>query len=387
MVSERRFNILMLDPHMAGGGQVRYVANLAREFTRAGHRVVIGCKSGSVLVQRAAEADCEALPVLQLRGGLRPRAWSRDVRALLRFIREQRPDLIHVNGSQDHWTAGIANRLAGYPVCLLRTRHNTYTVKDHWPNRLLNREWTDYQIVVCDVVRRELARQRAFDDSRMCSIHNGVDAGLFRPDAAARASARAEFGYAEDDIVLGIAARLVPAKGHEFLLRAVAALGAAHANLRVLVLGQGDLEAPLRQLAGDLGIADRVHWAGFRDDMPRCTQAFDIGVQPSIDCDTSSFSLKEQMAAEKPVVASDYGGLTEILDDGAEGMIVPAGTVEPLTEALKTLCASPERRAAMGVAGRRRVLRDFTVEIVAARTLEAYAEALAVHARRRGGGP
>lgn len=372
---------------MAGGGQVRYVANLAREFTRLGHRVVIGCRPGSVLVQRAREAGCEARDVLELRGGLRPRAWVHDIRAVLRHIREDKPDIIHVSGSQDHWVAGIANRLAPNPVCLLRTRHNTYRVKDHWPNRVLNRKWTDYQIVVCDVVRRDLARQRAFDGARMRSIHNGVDAAAFQPDPAARVLARAEFGYGEHDLVLGIAARLVPAKGHEFLFRAVAGLAGAHPNLRVLVLGQGDLERDLRRLARELGIAERIQWAGFRDDMARCTQAFDIGVQPSIDCDTSSFSLKEQMAAEKPVAASDYGGLTEILDDGVEGFVVPAGTVAPLAEALNTLCADPGRRAAMGAAGRQRVLRDFTVEVFAARTLEAYAEALEIHEGRRGTAP
>ena len=68
--------------------------------------------------------------------------------------------------------------------------------------------------------------------------------------------------------------------------------------------------------------------------MARCTQAFDIGIQPSIDCDTSSFSMKEQMAAEKPVIASDYGGLVEIITDGAEGLVAPTGTVEPLDDLL-----------------------------------------------------
>ena len=381
-MTSKPLDILMTDPHLQGGGQVRYVANLARQLTGMGHSVTLGCKPGSVLVDRAREAGAACHDRFLFRGGLRPYAWLHDLAASRRFIRTRRPDVLHVSGSQDHWICGIANRILGRPVCLVRTRHNTYPVKDHLPNRILNLSWTDYQIVVCNVVRETLARQRAFDAQHMCSIHNGVDADVFRPDADARRRARAEFGYGPEHLVCGIAARLVEAKGHQFLFRAVAQLRAAHPELRVLVLGQGAKEPTLRGLLEECGITDLVRFAGFRDDMAYCTQAFDLGVQPSIDCDTSSFSLKEQMAAQKPVIASDYGGLTEIISDGVEGLVVPAGTIEPLAEAIGALAREPARRAAMGKAGRERVLRDFTVQVFAARTVDAYRRAIEIHHER-----
>ncbi|MDX9975459.1 MAG: glycosyltransferase family 4 protein [FCB group bacterium] len=383
-MNDASLRILITDPHLHGGGQVRYVTNLAAEFVRAGHGVTIGCKPGSVLVDSAAAAHCAASERFALRGGLRPRAWWSDLREAMRVLREEKPDVVHVNGSQDHWLFGLADRMLGRPVCLVRTRHNTYPVRDSLSNRILNRDWTDYQIVVCDVVRKTLAAQSTFDAARMCTIHNGVDVEAFRPDGGMRESARREFGFDEQDIVLGIAARLVAAKGHEFLFRAVAQLQRELPSLRVLALGQGPLEASLKQLAGELGIGSRVVFAGFRNDMARCVQAYDICVQPSIDCDTSSFTMKEAMAAEKPVVASDYGGLTEIIDEGREGFIVPAGTVEPLAEALGRLASDANLRRQMGGAGRRRVLRDFSVEVFANRTLEAYRRAIEMHQRGRG---
>ena len=381
-MNQRPLKILITDPHLRGGGQVRYVANLARELVRLGHQVFIGCKAGSVLVERAQEAGCACHNVFSFRGGVRPRDWWRDLAEARRFIRTQRPDVLHVNGSQDHWVCATANRLAGRPVCVVRTRHNTYRVSNHVPNRVLNRRWTDYEIVVCGLVRDQLSKQPAFDGARMCAIHNGVDAERFRPDPTARQKARAEFGYTDAHVVCGIAARLVPAKGHEFLFRAAARLVKDFPELRILVLGQGDLEPALRDLAQECCGPAAVHFAGFRDDMERCVQALDIGVQPSIDCDTSSFSLKEQMAAEKPVVASDYGGLPEILTDGVEGFVVPTGTVEPLATALRKLIEDPGLRAAMGKAGRGRVLKDFTVEVFAARTREAYGRAIEIHRER-----
>jgi len=381
-VTARRLHILITDPHLRGGGQVRYVSNLARELTRLGHRVSIGCKPDSILAEYAKAAGCAVKNRFIFRGGLRPGCWLADIRETKRFIREEKPDILHVNGSQDHWVLALTNRLMGRPVCVVRTRHNTYRVHDMLPNRVLNRDWTDYQIVVCDAVRKSLGEQRAFDAARMCSIHNGVDTQEFRADGVERAAARAEFGYKDDDLVCGIAARLVPAKGHEYLFRAAALLKKEFPGLRVLVLGRGDLETELVKLAGELGIGEIVRFAGFREDMARCTQAFDIGVQPSVDCDTSSFSLKEQMAEEKPVVCSDYGGLTEILTDGVEGFIVPTRTVEPLAEAMKKLLIDSELRPKMGAAGRQRVLKEFTLEMFAERTVEAYYRALEIHGAR-----
>lgn len=379
----RPLHILITDPHLSGGGQVRYVANLAAQLVRLGHKPVIGCRQGSVLKTAATEAQCAALESFVFRGGLRPAAWKNDLALFRRYITAENPDIVHVSGSQDHWTAAAANATLGRPVCILRTRHNTYNVAKHLPNRILNTRWTDYQIVVCDTVRRDLAKHPAFRPDRLCSIHNGVDAELFSPSPETRAAARAEFGYDSSHTVCGIAARLVEAKGHVYLFRAAAMLKEKIPQLRILCLGQGAKEAELKQFVAELGIDRLIQFGGFRNDMHRCVQAFDIGIQPSVDCDTSSFSLKEQMASEIPVIASDYGGLVEIIDDGVEGFIVPAANIEPLAAAIETLAGDPPRRAAMGKAGRARVRRDFTVEVFAKRTVEAYRHACSLARERR----
>ena len=372
-------HILITDPHSQGGGQVRYVSTLADGLVQRGHSVTIGCRPGSVLVEHAKAAGAVACDTFNFKGGVRPEAWRKDLSEAIRFLKEMRPDIIHVNGSQDHWTLAVANYWLEAPVPLLRTRHNTYVVKDNLPNRLLNRHWTDFQIVVCDKVRRDLAGHPAFYAERLCTIHNGVDAALYAPDPELRQKARAEFDCADTDVVCGIVARLVDAKGHEFLFRAAAQLKEECPQLRILVFGQGVLEKPLRILATELGIAPKVRFLGFRNDMPYCVQAFDICAQPSIDCDTSSFSMKEQMATGIPVIASDYGGLTEIITNGVEGFIVPAGTVAPLAEALKTLVEAPDLRDEMGRAGTKRAKEDFSSDVFVERTLDVYRQVIKQH--------
>lgn len=375
-MSQSPLHILLTDPHTDGGGQVRYVQNLAGELCRMGHRVTIGCRTGSVLVRVARETGSETLNTFQFARGLRPIRWWRDIRAMRDFLARSRPDVVHVNGSQDHWVAAITRALFRPGTCILRTRHNTYSVKKGPINRWLNAGSTARQIAVCEMVRQDLARHPAFDGTRLSAIHNGVDTALYAPDPERRQQMRTAFGYAERDIVFGIAARLVEAKGHTFLFDAAARLAGEIPALRILVLGQGALEARLKEQVRQLGLETKVHFAGFRNDMAQCVHAFDVGVLPSIDCDTSSFSLKEQMAAGLPVIASDYGGLPEIVTDNVEGLVVPNGTVEPLAEAMRTLAASRDTRERMGRAGRERVLREFSLETFAARTVEVYRNAM-----------
>ncbi len=385
-MDDSHLKILIADPHSQGGGQVRYVATLARALTRFSHSVTIACRPGSVLTDAAREADCALLDRFTFRGGLRPRAWGHDLWEAMAFIRRERPHILHVNGSQDHWTFALANRILGCPACLVRTRHNTYKVGGSFPNRLLNRHWTDYQIVVCDAVRRDLAAQRTFDPVRMCTLHNGVDPEKYTANPETRARARAEFGYADENIVCGIVARLVEDKGHQYLFRAVAQMRRDFPELRVLCMGQGVLEPQLRQLAEKLGIADIVRFAGFRNDIPSCLQALDLGVQPSIGCEASPFSVREMMSLEIPMIVSDYGGLRESVSDGVEGLVVRAAEVEPLAAALRRLLSSPEARARMGRMGRRRVMADFSEDVFARRTEQAYRRAMGFHRQRRGRG-
>lgn len=266
---------------------------------------------------------------------------------------------------------------------MVRSRHNTYAVSENWPNRKLNLDWTDYQIAVCKAVFDLRAPRPVFDASRMCVVHNGVDPSLFFPNDDVRGRMRREFGYNESHIVLGIAARLAEAKGHRFLFEAAAQLKGEFPGLRVLVLGQGVLGPHLKRLAYDLGIDTITHFAGFRNDIGDCIQAFDIGVQPSIDCEASSFSVMEQMATEKPIVTSDHGGTKEIVRDGMDGFVVPQGTVAPLADALRKLVVDESLRRRMGISARRRVSDEFTLELLARRTLDAYARALAVHGSRK----
>ncbi len=381
-MDEQPLKILITDPHLQGGGQVRYVTKLARELGRLGHHVTIGCKRGSILEQGATDAGCEAFAQFHYKGGVRPRVWLADIRAVQRFVRDHSPDILHANGSQDHWISGLGNRLSAAKTCVVRTRHNTDRVKEHRLNRWLNCDWTDWQIAVCDAVREIRIAQPVFDPTRMETIHNGVDVDEFVPNPEARQRIRAEFGYTDKHIVVGMAARLNIAKGHRFLFEAAQSIRAHQPKLRLLILGQGEIEDALRADVRERGLDDIVHFAGFRTDIGDCMQAFDIGALPSIATEASSFSLMEQMATRIPMIVSDHGGSKEICRDGEEGFVVPQGQAAPLAKALETLLADQALRERFGAQARARITAEFTLALLAKRTLAAYGRALNTHTTR-----
>ncbi|MCX8065025.1 MAG: glycosyltransferase family 4 protein [Candidatus Hydrogenedentes bacterium] len=376
---KERLRILITDPHLFGGGQITYVCKLSQGLIKRGHEVVVGCKKGSVFVELSKTYGYKVIDEFFFKGGLRIISWLRDISKFKEILKDLNPDIIHVNGSQDHWTAAIVNSLLNHKYCIVRTRHNTYKVSNHFLNKWLNINATDYHIAVCEFVMVNLIENNGFPREIITAIHNGVDVEEFRANEELRKKAREEFGFTPDDIVFGISARLNPAKGHKFLIQAVKKISSFVPNIKVLILGQGILEEELKQLTKDLKLEDVIKFGGYRKDMAYCTQAFDVAVMPSIDCDTSSFSLKEAMAEGKPVIASDYGGLPEIITDGVEGIIVPAGTVEPLAEAIKTLATNPELRKKMGERAFQRATSNFSSEQFVDKTIKTYLHALKIH--------
>ncbi len=378
-LSNQKLKVLITDPHIKGGGQITYVCRLARGLRELGHKVYVGCRKNSVFIEFAEQFQYTPLNKFHFVGGIHPKKWIEDIKTLKEILLEIEPDIIHVNGSQDHWTTAMANQLLRRRFCIVRTRHNTYPLSNHILNRWLNLKCTDYHIAVCELVRQNLINNNHFPEARICSIHNGVDTIEFEHNKEHREKARNEFGFKETDVVCGISARLSPAKGHIFLFKALQRITTECPEIKILVLGTGSLDSELKNLAIELGLSDKIVFAGYRKDMAYCTQSFDIAVLPSIDCDTSSFSLKEAMAEGKPVIASNYGGLPEIINDGIEGRIVPAGTIEPLAQAIKELAKNPALRIEMGKKAQQRAIQMFSVEQFVNKTLGAYSKALELH--------
>lgn len=376
MSCSKSYTILISDFHRHGGGHCVYVQTLAKCLLKLGHRLLVACPSESQLAKDCGRDGIEVLDCFYFDGGFTPISFYRDVAVANRIKGENCIDLIHVNGSRDHWVMATANLLSAKKLPLVRTRHNTNPVKNTALSRVLNQKLTNRTISVCQHVKEMLSESPVFENHGIDVIHNGIELEKFAPRAPDEA-VREEFGIAPEEIVIGIVGRLEWDKGHKYLFEAVAPLiKGEFGNIKVLVVGFGEGYEKLLDMCRELDIAHRVVFAGRRADMREVISLFDIGAHPSIGVDTSSFAMKEMMAMEKPIVSSSYGGLKEIAEEGVTGFVVPTHDSAALRQRIVDLYHSGELRAKMGAAARKKVEREFTAEISARKTLAVYESAI-----------
>jgi glycosyltransferase involved in cell wall biosynthesis len=196
---------------------------------------------------------------------------------------------------------------------------------------------------------------------------------------ADRDVARRELGFNDETVVIGLLGLFEPWKGHELLLDAATRPPLMTASkVRFLIAGDDSPKTVgqrqrLEERARQLGIGDRIQILGFIDDVPRRLAALDIAVAPSLRPDPLPGSVLEAMAAGLPVVASNTGGIPEMVDAGRTGFLVEPGNATALAETLARLAASAPLRAEMGRAGREVVESRFTIETSVRRLVEVYA--------------
>ena len=198
---------------------------------------------------------------------------------------------------------------------------------------------------------------------RVAAIQNGVDTRVFYVPEE-REPCRAEFGVGPGTILLGFTGRIAHVKRLDVLLEAFARILPDFPDTRLMIVGRGEEEKPLRALAQELNIAHAVIWAGFRTDIPRLLAALDVYVQTS-DNEGLSLSILEAMAAGNAVIATDVGAAREVLRDRENGLIVPPGSAGPVAAAMRWLLEDRERIRTISAAGRATVNQQFSVQSMA----------------------
>jgi L-malate glycosyltransferase len=210
---------------------------------------------------------------------------------------------------------------------------------------------------VSNYARDRTTRQLGLDPRRALTIYNGVDLERFRWSPRAPAP--------DTPPTILVVAHLIPQKGVDVLLRGFGRLEDARA--RLVIVGDGPEQGALRALAGELGIMDRIEFAGLRDDVQDCLERADIFVHPAIWAEAFGWTIAEAMASGCPVVASRTGGIPELIEDGESGLLVEPGNPDALAAALNRLLASSELRHRLAAAARRRAEERFSLGPCAAR--------------------
>jgi len=290
---------------------------------------------------------------------------------LMRLIRAERPDLVHLHSRRgaDLW-GGIAARLTGTPCVLSRRVDNP---EARWQVALKYRLY-DHVITISEGIRRVLL-QEGVPPQQVSCVRSAVDAAPYLAPVNRDTFLR-EFDFPSDAIVIGMVAQLIPRKGHRYLIEAVNLLRRDYANLRVLLFGKGPLQAELMQDIAKHGLQDVIRLAGFRSDLPQWLGGLDILAHPA-DMEGLGVSLLQASAAAVPIVTSRAGGLPEAVEDGVTGLLIAPRDVAGLRSALQRLLVDAALRHRLGAAGRARILREFSIDAMVDGNLAIYRKVLA----------
>ncbi len=354
------------------GGAEKQVIDIAECLARRGHAVLI-----LVLLPSEAEQWATDLPVVHLSMTKSPagaiEAFARAVQVLRNFA----PEILHGHTFYANIVARLLRLTCATPRTI-STIHNVY--EGGWP-RMLAYRLTDalalHTTAVSQAAADRFVRLRAVPRRKVTVVANAVDASAFGPDVGARARLRAELD-AGDDFIFLAAGRDVPAKDFPNLLRAFEQLWPHQPNTQLWLAGQSAASSGIGIPAGFVPSNEtlqRVRRLGLRRDMPALMNAADAFVLSSA-WEGMPLVVAEAMAAGKPVVATDVGGVRELM--GSTGSVVPPGDSSALVMAMRAvLLDAVDQRQEKGRAARLRILDRFDIEARAAQWESFYSQWIA----------
>lgn len=351
------------------GGAHVHVRDLSLRLLSEGHSVHVLVGGEGPFTRQLSD---RGIPFISIPDLVRPISPRNDVMAvfhLRRVLAKLNPDLVSVHSSKAGWLGRVAARSLGIPVVF--TAHGwafTEGVPDNQRRLYVLAEkvaarLADRIITVSDHDRKLALMYRVAPASKLVCIHNGM------PDISSRYMAQPETNPPRIIMV----ARFEEQKDHRSLLEALAQLQDIAWTLELV--GDGPLRQSSERLAETLGIRHRIDFVGAVDDVTERLARSQIFVLVS-KWEGFPRSILEAMRAGLPVVASDVGGVSESVADGVNGFLVPRGDVGTLKHRLELLLFDPEKRRAMGHAGRLRFEEEFTFDRMFESTMRVYREVL-----------
>ncbi len=351
--------VLHLITELSSGGAQSALLRLLKGLDRTRFTPSVVCLyNGDDVVAQQIRALGIAVTDLQMRGKQQLGAFGQ----LYRLLRQQRPAILHTWMFHANFPGRIVGRLAGVPI-IITSRRN---VEIGGANRDRLQRWTagldDRVIAVCELARQAEIERAGARPAKVVTIYNGLELAEF-PQATpeTRQATRQTLGIAEDVLLLGSVGRLHRQKGFTHLLAALPTIKAQFPQVKLLLVGDGELCDALEAQTAELGLQESVIFTGTRTDVPTLLTALDLFVLPSLWEGLPNVIL-EAMAVGLPVVATAVGGTPELVVDGSTGCLVPPSNPAALAKAIGDLLAQPAQRQQMGAAGRVRVEQQFTIQ-------------------------
>ncbi|GAA4865055.1 glycosyltransferase [Actinomycetospora straminea] len=385
MTAAGPLRVMFVVPNMMVGGAERHASTLLASMDPERVRGSIVCLQDRGNVGSTANwARLEAadVPRTELRRGKRDVVGT--VRALVREMRAQQPDIVVLRGFNAELLGRVAGILARVPHLLVWVRNCGGVVPAgrgrRWVNRQLARATDDVYGVAWGQLPY-ITGELGYDARKLRIVYNGIDPTWMEAAGDDPAATRRELGLTDEHTVIGTVAVMRQEKDHPTLLRAFRRVVDQHPDARLLLVGDGPERANLEALIDELDLTGHVLLLGHQDDPRRLHRVFDVFTLSSRTVEACPNSLLEAMSAGKPAVCTAVGGVPEMIVNGVTGRVVPAEDPAALAAGFLELLADPEAAREMGAAGRRRVNEVFTLDRSVAEAQNAFEETAGREAR------
>jgi len=343
----------------------------------------MGPEEAAAVERNLAEAEksgVEVITIPELVRSIHPLNDFKALFGLIRIFKNERPHIVHTHTSK----TGILGRWAAFftkITIIVHTPHGhvfwgyfdklqttCYILLER-----LTASITDKIITLTEQEKKDHLRFKIAPDEKFTVIHSGIDLTAFSDSRINATVMREKLGIPPEAFVVGTAGRLTPIKGQRYLLEAAAVISQRIPDLFFVFLGDGELAPDLSQMGFSLGIKN-VMFLGWRQDVPEVMSTFDIFVLPSLN-EGMGKVLVEAMALGKPIVASNVGGIPDLIIHNHNGLLVPPADVEGLVNSINILLHDPIKRKEMGDRGRV-LAADYSAEAMIQKIDRLYDEAI-----------
>lgn len=325
----KKLTIVHTESHTQWGGQELRVLTECTWMQARGHRVFLAAPRHARIYPKARAAGI----------GVYPYAFSRlsaamDLLRLRWLLKQLAPDVLNTHGNMDSKVALVAARGLGIG-CVIRSRHHSHPVSPSWYNRRLYRDFSHYVLTTGSCISRQIVADLGVCADKVVTLGSGIRPPANLPQkSAARARLCAELGLGETARFIGCVAMLRDWKGHDVLLDAFVRIHDRLERYHLVLVGDGDERENLQRRVRRAGLAQRVHFTGFRKNPWPYFRALDCNVLASTKNEGIPQVLLQAMYARCAVIGTDVGGIPDIVRPAETGLLVAPENSGQLAEAL-----------------------------------------------------
>jgi glycosyltransferase involved in cell wall biosynthesis len=383
MAASRRRVFYLVDSFEIGGTETQAV-ELALRMSQAGHTVTMGAlQAKGPLLDRLRGSEV-AVEQFYPRGGLDSPHGLLEVLRLGRYLRRHRFDVVHSHDLWSNLMGVVAAKLARVPAIVCSQRDLSHDAwyqgaRRAWLRRI--QKWSDAVLVNSGAIGDDLVSQDGFNPSKIRVIHNGVDVARFRGD---RGLQRALFpGLEACKFIVLVGNMHTDVKGQDLLIAAAPAVLREFPETRFVLVGDGAQRHAFEKMATETGVKNEFLFLGRRANVAEILAGCDLAVLPS-RAEGFPNAVLEYLAAGLPTIATQVGGMPELIEDNVTGMLVPPEDSSALSSAILSLLRAPETARRIAVHGHESALQKFSFERMTGEVEALYTELLlpAKQARR-----